>query len=465
MKKKSRNLIQNLIFKMTIFQKLLIGVIALLVLIILLVKVGMDTFNCLENNSKVILKVSGRHNRLNNLKISFSQLVMPANDYLIGANKVEFKNFKNLDSIINTQIDDFKTIDPKFTQQYTFKYLEDNLHEIEIISHKIFELNKPKNNSDGIVMMELMDEISVKSVNIIDELLATSSLKLQNYINESHKTKIDASRKIILLFLIIIMSLIIGGFFYVKSITKPIDKLAVAVKKITFKEKNDIKPSSSDEIKLFVNLFNNMIAVLSETTVSKDYFNDIINRINETLIITDIDREILIVNKATTDLLEYKEEELVGKSIDKILLGGNKNKPILSKEETAQNIYNTYYSKSNIAIPVSFSKSYIFDNKNKKTGLLYLGFHRIENNNKNYPLASDPINKENSIKLINKIPLTKRELEIIKLIVKDYNNHQIAEKLFISIRTVETHRKHIMEKLNTKSIIGLVHYAIQNDLI
>jgi len=152
MKKKSRNIFQKLIFKMTIFQKLLIGVIALLILIILLAKVGMDTFNRLENNSKVTLKVSGRHNRLNNLKISFSQLIMPANDYLIGGNKVEFKNFNNLDSIINTQVDDFKTIDLEFTKQYSFKYLEENLHEIEVISHKIFELNKPKNNSNGIVI-------------------------------------------------------------------------------------------------------------------------------------------------------------------------------------------------------------------------------------------------------------------------------------------------------------------------
>jgi PAS domain S-box-containing protein len=468
MKKKSRNLIQKLIFKMTIFQKLLIGVIVLLILIILLAKIGMDTFNCLESNTKIILKVSNRHNKLNNLKISFSQLIMPANDYLIEGYETEIKNFKELDSIINSQIRDFKIFDAEFTKQYPFKNLEDNLNEIEIISKRIFELKKTKNKSSGYVMMELIDDISVKSINVIDGLLKTSNLRLQKYINASHKAKLDASRKIILLLLIIITSLIIGGFFYVKSITKPIDKLTVAAKKFTLDaadNKKHIVTSSSDEIKLFTNLFNNMIGVLSETTVSKDYFNDIIHRINETLIITDINRKILIVNKATTDLLEYSEEELIGKSIDKILLGDNKNKPILSKDETAQNIYNTYYSKSNLAIPVSFSKSYIFDNKNNKTGVLYLGFHREENSINKQQLTDKSLDKENNIKLINQIPLTKRELEIIKLIVKDYNNRQIADKLFISVRTVETHRKHIMEKLNAKSIIGLVQYAIQNNLI
>src|SRR5688500_18046760 len=52
--------------------------------------------------------------------------------------------------------------------------------------------------------------------------------------------------------------------------------------------------------------------------------------------------------------------------------------------------------------------------------------------------------------------LTDREIEIIRLIEKEYNNKQIAETLFISERTVETHRKNIFRKTNTNSVIGLV---------
>ena len=60
--------------------------------------------------------------------------------------------------------------------------------------------------------------------------------------------------------------------------------------------------------------------------------------------------------------------------------------------------------------------------------------------------------------------LTTREKEIIRLIVKECSNAEIAAKLFISERTVETHRKNMMRKLNTKTIIGLVKYAIDNQL-
>ena len=61
--------------------------------------------------------------------------------------------------------------------------------------------------------------------------------------------------------------------------------------------------------------------------------------------------------------------------------------------------------------------------------------------------------------------LTSREIEIIRLIEKEYNNKQIAEALFISERTVETHRKNIFRKTNTNSVIGLVKYAYEHRLI
>ncbi len=61
--------------------------------------------------------------------------------------------------------------------------------------------------------------------------------------------------------------------------------------------------------------------------------------------------------------------------------------------------------------------------------------------------------------------LTEREIEILRLIEKEYSNKQIAEALFISERTVETHRKNIFRKTNTNSLIGLVKYGYEHRLI
>jgi two-component system, NarL family, nitrate/nitrite response regulator NarL len=61
--------------------------------------------------------------------------------------------------------------------------------------------------------------------------------------------------------------------------------------------------------------------------------------------------------------------------------------------------------------------------------------------------------------------LTVREIEIIRLIEKELNNKKIADTLFLSERTVETHRKNIFRKTNTSSVIGLVKYAYEHKLI
>ncbi len=63
------------------------------------------------------------------------------------------------------------------------------------------------------------------------------------------------------------------------------------------------------------------------------------------------------------------------------------------------------------------------------------------------------------------IPLTDREIEVLQLIAEEYSNSEIAEKLFISIRTVDTHRRNLLEKLGVKNTAGLVKYAIQKGLL
>lgn len=61
--------------------------------------------------------------------------------------------------------------------------------------------------------------------------------------------------------------------------------------------------------------------------------------------------------------------------------------------------------------------------------------------------------------------LSKREIEILPLIAKGYGNKDIAEKLFVSVKTVEAHKTHIMQKLELKSKPELVEYAMKKKLV
>ena len=60
--------------------------------------------------------------------------------------------------------------------------------------------------------------------------------------------------------------------------------------------------------------------------------------------------------------------------------------------------------------------------------------------------------------------LTKREMEVLALVVDGKTNHEIAEQLFISVKTVETHKANILEKLGLRNTAELVRYAIENKL-
>jgi DNA-binding NarL/FixJ family response regulator len=61
--------------------------------------------------------------------------------------------------------------------------------------------------------------------------------------------------------------------------------------------------------------------------------------------------------------------------------------------------------------------------------------------------------------------LTSRESEILKLVAEGYSNQLIADKLYISVRTVESHKNHIMQKLELSSTVELVKYALKNKII
>lgn len=62
-------------------------------------------------------------------------------------------------------------------------------------------------------------------------------------------------------------------------------------------------------------------------------------------------------------------------------------------------------------------------------------------------------------------PLSEREREVLRLLARGYTNQEIAKQLFISVRTAETHRAHVMQKLRLSSRAELVSYALANGLL
>lgn len=84
---------------------------------------------------------------------------------------------------------------------------------------------------------------------------------------------------------------------------------------------------------------------------------------------------------------------------------------------------------------------------------------------KEKPAPEDTSNMPFSDNFIKKYSLTKREIQILQLIIQAHNNKQIAKKLFISDQTVSVHRKNIMRKLSVSNTAGLIKAAYENFIV
>jgi len=73
--------------------------------------------------------------------------------------------------------------------------------------------------------------------------------------------------------------------------------------------------------------------------------------------------------------------------------------------------------------------------------------------------------KKSKSRVAVEMPLTRREMDVLKLIVQENTNQEIADKLCISIRTVDAHKHNLIEKTGSKNVVGLVVYAMDRGII
>ncbi|MDI9339951.1 MAG: response regulator transcription factor [Sediminibacterium sp.] len=91
------------------------------------------------------------------------------------------------------------------------------------------------------------------------------------------------------------------------------------------------------------------------------------------------------------------------------------------------------------------------------------GFYFPDNISKS--LVKGMVSNQKSKQLNDANHLSEREIEIIRLICKEFSSQEIADKLNISLNTVNKHRESIFQKINAKNVVGVVMYALKNNLV
>ncbi|MBA2612427.1 MAG: response regulator transcription factor [Bacteroidetes bacterium] len=185
------------------------------------------------------------------------------------------------------------------------------------------------------------------------------------------------------------------------------------------------------------------------------------------------EKDFEIVGECTLPLLAFEQIQLLKPDI--VLT--DINMPELSGIELVRKLKPRMSNTKFIALSMFGERSYIKDMLQagvsgyilKNTGReelvkainLVMQGHQFFSEEVEQVIESNPVNDEK----INTIHLTEREVDIIDCIAKEMTNAQIAETLFISERTVETHRKNIFRKTGIKGVIGLVKFALDKGFI
>lgn len=183
-----------------------------------------------------------------------------------------------------------------------------------------------------------------------------------------------SSWAVMLLVCCLVITIISNSYFLINNIIKPLATLKKGSQIIADGDlQYKIGLDQDNEIGELATAFDNMSKALSETTVSKQYFDNIISTMVNILIVLNPDTTIRTINRAALTILGYEEQELLGQPISKLF--EHKQKPLYQQQlkswiEQAvfSNIDITYLSKTGIPIPVLLSGAVMHDDKGQVQG-------------------------------------------------------------------------------------------------
>lgn len=212
-------------------------------------------------------------------------------------------------------------------------------------------------------------------IDVADVRLGTVRL---GYSYSAAAKEIAAAREQILI--IGLVTAIIGGvaaYLLAGFISSPIKRITDAIGKVAHGDLDTVLTiKRNDEVGALAHSFNKMTEDLRKTTISKDYVDNIIGSMNDTLIVVDPDTKIRSVNRATCELLGYTEDELVGKGIDLVVAGEEifnaKTMQDLRGGKTLVNHEVDYVTKLGRQIPMLFSATVLRDKGGKVEGIVGL---------------------------------------------------------------------------------------------
>jgi len=184
-----------------------------------------------------------------------------------------------------------------------------------------------------------------------------------------------ALRFLSIVFLVSIAIISAIAFYLARYLSEPIVELAKASARLAKGDlSTQVSVKTTGEVQMLIDSFNQMASDLEQTTVSKEYVDNIISSLINTLIVASPDGKIISANPGTTTLLGYAETELIGQSVelvmDRDLFGEGSPAESIIKKGIIRNIETNYTAKDARKIPMFFSASVLRDINNIVQGIV-----------------------------------------------------------------------------------------------
>lgn len=340
--------------------KLFKGFAGMLFVIILIASTGLACIYVLKNIANRLVVEYVELEAVQELRLSFNKTVAPAYDYLYSNHEHDFLKFE---FYINETYEHIDYCALKLSNRHNKEILDTIKNLFEDFYHRVSEYSYEdyKHNRSNIYTQELEKIIDIVNYEL-NLIVNETNAEIEEYKVIYKTSSYHSAMAIIGLTIVLTILGLRWGNKFIKQITDPISSLLDSTRIITsgnFNIRTDIK--TNDELEELSNSFNQMTETIQETTISRDYFDNILSGMVDSLIITNAEGIIETCNDATKDLIKYDHTELVGKHISTLIKAKKEETEFnfndLLKDRSQQNIELIFISKENQEIPVLFSFS------------------------------------------------------------------------------------------------------------
>lgn len=366
--------------------KLLASGLVVLLFILLMIIASQIVGGLFKNTSKDLVIEYNELDAVQELKFSISQLLLAPSSYTIFGNKGDQEYFEIQ---VHKAQQDLNSCGDVLTSSHDRMLLNDfrqMIHRVDSIGNIIFNLDHIIDTEEiNLLLAEINHEIDHGIINI-DLLLTETKEEIDEYISINNTIIIHSTITMLSLGLIVALIILVGGWFLIKSLTRPIKELVTTTNKISKGDRSaKVNIKTKDEFHELAESFNKMIDNLEETTVSKNYLNNILKNMFDALVVTDDQLKIRSVNRAASDLLGYSDSELINNDIRMLLDTDLHSYPTISDDETELQsqvfrINNLDYliAKSGKKVPALLSCTLLKNQNHENEGLIMVGHDLTE---------------------------------------------------------------------------------------